>query len=217
MDVTQPAQPVPPPPPPTASHRPRNGLGVAALVIGVASLVAGISFVLFPLALVGGLVGLTLGIIAMTRGKNRGATNTGQAIAGVVCCVLALAISIDLSVRVGTWPLATQVCSPGSTSASPRPPTGPMSPPASPASLTTSGPRERAANGDQSAGMPGTAVSGTPGCRQGLPEYRYPVRGVSGPSGVVHTLRSRHGKLLIEAPSQAREDYARMRQISPVY
>lgn len=103
MDATQPAQPVPPPPPPTASHRPRNGLGVAALVIGVASLVAGISFVLFPLALVGGLVGLILGIIAITRGKNRGATNTGQAIAGVVCCVLALAISIDLSVRVGTW------------------------------------------------------------------------------------------------------------------
>ena len=81
----------------------RNGLGVAALVIGVASLVAGVSFVLFPLALVGGLVGLILGIIALARGKNRGATNTGQAIAGVVCCALALVISIDLSVRVGTW------------------------------------------------------------------------------------------------------------------
>jgi hypothetical protein len=44
--------------------------------------------VLFPLALVGGLVGLILGIIALARGKNRGATNTGQAIAGVVCCAL---------------------------------------------------------------------------------------------------------------------------------
>jgi len=48
MGVTQPAQPAPIPPP-AASVRPRNGLGVAALVIGVASLVAGISFVLFPL------------------------------------------------------------------------------------------------------------------------------------------------------------------------
>ena len=102
MDLTQPAQP-PPLPPPTASVRPRNGLGVAALVIGVASLVAGISFVLFPLALIGGLVGLILGIIALARGKDRGATNPGQAIAGVVCCALALAISVDLSVRVGTW------------------------------------------------------------------------------------------------------------------
>ena len=99
MDTAQPT----PPSAPASSLRPRNGLGVAALVIGVASLVAGISFVLFPLALVGGLVGLILGIIALTRGKNRGATNTGQAIAGVVCCALALVISIDLSVRVGTW------------------------------------------------------------------------------------------------------------------
>jgi len=102
MDLTQPAQPAPLPPP-TALVRPRNGLGVAALVIGVASLVAGISFVLFPLALLGGLVGLILGIVALARGNNRGATNPGQAVAGVVCCVLALAISIDLSVRVGTW------------------------------------------------------------------------------------------------------------------
>ena len=102
MALSQPAQPAPLPPS-AAPVRPRNGLGVAALVIGVASLVAGVSFVLFALALLGGLIGLILGIIALTRGRNRGATNTGQAIAGVVCCVLALVISIDLSVRVGTW------------------------------------------------------------------------------------------------------------------
>lgn len=94
MGVTQPVRP--------ASLRPRNGLGVAARVIGVASLVAGISFVLFPLALVGGLVGLILGILALTRGRTRGATNSGQAIAGMVCCALALVIAIGLSVRVGT-------------------------------------------------------------------------------------------------------------------
>jgi membrane-bound ClpP family serine protease len=101
MDVTQPAQPGPLLP--TTSLRPRNGLGVAALVIGVASLVAVISFVLFPLALVGGLVGLILGIIALARVNNGGATNTGQAIAGVVCSVLALVIAIVWTVRVGTW------------------------------------------------------------------------------------------------------------------
>jgi apolipoprotein N-acyltransferase len=76
---------------------------VAALVIGVASLVAGISFVLFPLALVGGLVGLIIGIVALSGGKARGATNRGQAIAGLICSVLALIIAIDLSVHVGTW------------------------------------------------------------------------------------------------------------------
>ena len=85
------------------SPRVRNGLGVAALVIGVASLVAGLSFVLFPLALIGGLVGLIIAIIALAGGKARGATNSGQAIAGLICSVLALIIAIDLSVHVGTW------------------------------------------------------------------------------------------------------------------
>jgi hypothetical protein len=185
MDATQPAQPGPPPPPPTASHRPRNGLGVAALVIGVASLVAGISFVLFPLALVGGLVGLILGIIALTRGKNRGATNTGQA----------------------RGPLATQACSPGSTSASPRPPTGPMSPPASPASLTTSGPRER----EQQRGSVGWCARhgsvGTPGCRQGLPEDRYPVRrlAMAGPAHHRSGLRSDRHKAAHHARLRRRD------------
>jgi membrane-bound ClpP family serine protease len=101
MGVTEPAysaQPLPADPP-----RSRNGLGVAALVIGVASLVAGISFVLFPLALVGGLVGLIIGIVALSGGKARGATTRGQAIAGLICSVLALIIAIDLSVHVGTW------------------------------------------------------------------------------------------------------------------
>src|SRR6266487_2168562 len=101
MEATQPAHPAQPPP--TAPARSRNGLGVAALVIGVASLVAAISFLLFPLGLVGGLVGLVIAIIALTRGRHRGATNSGQAIAGLVCSVLALIVAIGLSVQLGTW------------------------------------------------------------------------------------------------------------------
>ena len=83
--------------------RVRNGLGVAALVIGVASLVAGLSFVLFPLALIGGIVGLVIAIVALAGGKSRGATNSGQAIAGLICSILALIIAIDLSVQLGSW------------------------------------------------------------------------------------------------------------------
>jgi hypothetical protein len=101
MGIAEPAHPAQPLP--TSPPRSRNGLGVAALVIGVASLVAGISFLLFPLALVGGLVGLIIGILALAGGKTRGATNPGQAVAGLICSVLALAIAIDLSVHVGTW------------------------------------------------------------------------------------------------------------------
>src|SRR6185437_13800172 len=85
------------------SARPANGLGVAALVLGVASLVAAVSFVLFPLALLGGLVAAILGGIAVSRGRASGAANSGQAIAGIVCGVIALAIAVVYAVRVGTF------------------------------------------------------------------------------------------------------------------
>jgi Domain of unknown function (DUF4190) len=85
------------------STRPGNGLGIAALVLGVASLVAAVSFTLFPLGLLGGLVAAVLGVIAVTRSRTRGATNSGQAIAGIVCGVLALVIAIVFAVRFGTF------------------------------------------------------------------------------------------------------------------
>ncbi len=85
------------------SARPGNGLGVAALVLGVASLVAAVSFVMFPLALPGGLFAAVLGSIAVSRGRARGATNHGQAIAGIVCGILALVVAVVFAVRVGTF------------------------------------------------------------------------------------------------------------------
>lgn len=92
-------QPIQMPP----SGPPRNGLGVAALVLGVASLVAAVSFLLFPLGLIGGLVAVIIGAIAAAGGRARGATNTGQAVAGIICGVLALAVGIVLTARFGTF------------------------------------------------------------------------------------------------------------------
>ena len=86
-----------------SSARPSNGVGVAALVLGVASLVAAVSFVLFPLALPGGLFATILGIIAVSRGRARGVTSHGQAIAGIVCGVLALVVVVVFAVRIGTF------------------------------------------------------------------------------------------------------------------
>ena len=74
---------------------------MASLVLGVASLVAAISFVLFPVALVGGLIGAILGIIALSR--RRGEGGNGQAVAGLILSLLALALAITWTVRVGTW------------------------------------------------------------------------------------------------------------------
>ena len=86
-----------------SAAQPGNGLGVAALVLGVASLVAAVSFVLFPLALPGGLFAAVLGIIAVNRGRARGATSHGQAIAGIVCGSLALVVAVVFAVRFGTF------------------------------------------------------------------------------------------------------------------
>jgi len=94
-------------PPPTApaqpAVRPRNGLGVAALVIGVSSLVAVASFLLFPAALVGGILGAILGAVGIARANSGRATNQGQAAAGLACSVIALVLAAVLTARVGTW------------------------------------------------------------------------------------------------------------------
>jgi len=98
-EYSGPAQPLATPP----STRPGNGLGVAALVLGVASLVAAVSSILFPLGLLAGLVAAVLGGIAVTRGRTKGAANPGQAVAGIVCGVLALVVGVVFAVRFGTF------------------------------------------------------------------------------------------------------------------
>lgn len=87
----------------TVNTRQRNGLGVAALVLGVASLVAAASFFLFPLALVGGALGFLFGIFGLVRVRHGDASNTGQATAGLILSLLALALAVVLTTRVGTW------------------------------------------------------------------------------------------------------------------
>jgi hypothetical protein len=93
----------PSPPVLSPSVRSKNGLGTAALALGVASLVAALSFVLLPLGLVGGVVAAAIGVAALTRGRAGGTANPGQAAAGLICGILALAVSIAFSVRVGTF------------------------------------------------------------------------------------------------------------------
>jgi hypothetical protein len=93
-------------PTPSAVSQParaRYGLGIAALVIGVASLVAALSFVLLPAGLVGSLVAICLGAAALVRGRSGGTANPGQATAGLVCGILALAVGIVFAVRLGTF------------------------------------------------------------------------------------------------------------------
>lgn len=86
----------------TAS-RARNGIGVAALVFGVVSLVLAVLVLFFPIAAVVGLIAIILGIIGMRRASRGEATNRGQALTGLITGLLALAIAVFLTVRIGVF------------------------------------------------------------------------------------------------------------------
>lgn len=82
--------------------KPRNGLAVVALVLGVVALLLSWIFVGVVLAI----VGLILGVSARKRVKRGQATNGGTATAAVVVNVIALVVSIALSVVwivAGSW------------------------------------------------------------------------------------------------------------------
>ncbi|HSK61745.1 MAG TPA: hypothetical protein VK935_22105 [Actinomycetospora sp.] len=82
------------PAPMTPPAAPRNGLGIAGLVLGLCGLVVG----LIPLFGIGaillGLVGLVLGLVGVGRARRRIATNMKTAVTGVIACVLAVALGI---------------------------------------------------------------------------------------------------------------------------
>ncbi|GAA1653029.1 DUF4190 domain-containing protein [Georgenia ruanii] len=94
----------------TAHGGPRNGLGVAALVIGIiAVLLAWVPFVGL-LGLVGGVVAIILGAVALSRVGRGEATNRSQSIAGIVLGALAVLLGIGSAI-FGSF-LVSQVVGP---------------------------------------------------------------------------------------------------------
>jgi hypothetical protein len=85
--------------PPPYGRAPRNGLGIAALVLGVLALLACWTVVG---GLLFGLLAIVLGVIAWRRARRRLATNGGMAIAGVVLGVIGVVLS-GLLLWVGIW------------------------------------------------------------------------------------------------------------------
>lgn len=75
--------------------RPRNGFGVAALVLGLLALV--LSWTILG-GLVFGLLALIFGLLGRARAKRGEATNGGMSVAGVVLGILGLLIAIGLVV-----------------------------------------------------------------------------------------------------------------------
>jgi hypothetical protein len=85
-----------PPPPPYGGHlpqpaAPKNGLGIASLVLAVIGLV-GVATVFAPIGL--GVIAVILGVIGHGRAKRGTADNGGVAIAGIVLGALAIVVGL---------------------------------------------------------------------------------------------------------------------------
>jgi hypothetical protein len=85
------------------ARRPRNRVGVAALVVGVVALVLAVLLLFAPLAALLGLIAVILGIVGLGRANRGVADNRGQSIAGLLTGAVALIVGIALTISVGTF------------------------------------------------------------------------------------------------------------------
>jgi hypothetical protein len=79
-------------------REPRNGLGIAALVLGILALLTG----LFVVGAAFGLAAIVLGILGRSRAKRGEATNGGMALAGIILGVLGLLLTVLVLVGVAS-------------------------------------------------------------------------------------------------------------------
>jgi hypothetical protein len=78
---------------PYGSPAPRNGLGLAALVVGILSIVLGLVPVFGVLGFLG-VVAVILGIVGLSRVRKGLATNRGAALTGLVLGVLSVVLAL---------------------------------------------------------------------------------------------------------------------------
>lgn len=76
-------------------QKPRNGLGIAALIVGILAILAIITIFGGPIL---GIIAIILGIIGRGRAKKGEATNGGMATAGIVLGAIAIVASIALGI-----------------------------------------------------------------------------------------------------------------------
>lgn len=80
-----------PPPPMT---QPRNGLGVAALVLGIAGVALGLAVFLFWMSWLPALLALVFGIIGLGNARKGLATNKGMALTGLILGAVGLLLAV---------------------------------------------------------------------------------------------------------------------------
>lgn len=80
---------------PVLPPAPSNGMGTAGLVLGI---LAAVVFCLWPLAIVLGILGVIFGVIGRRKARRGEATNPGQALAGIICGAVGIALGIGMLV-----------------------------------------------------------------------------------------------------------------------
>ncbi len=76
---------------PVMPMAPSNGLGTAGLVLGI---IAAVGFCLWPVALACGILAVIFGAIGRGKARRGEATNPGQALAGIICGAVGIALAI---------------------------------------------------------------------------------------------------------------------------
>jgi hypothetical protein len=94
---TAPASPV------AVQQAPRNGLGIAALILGIIGVVVGIIPFFFWVAGILGVIGLILGFVGRGRARRGEATNGTMALWGIITSALAVVVSIVGLVILIAW------------------------------------------------------------------------------------------------------------------
>ncbi|MET7777974.1 DUF4190 domain-containing protein [Streptomyces mirabilis] len=74
---------------------PSNGMGTAGLVLGIISAVV---FCLWPIAIILGILAVTFGVLGRRRARRGEANNPGQALAGIICGAVGIALGIAMIV-----------------------------------------------------------------------------------------------------------------------
>ncbi|MEU7582886.1 DUF4190 domain-containing protein [Streptomyces sp. NPDC041068] len=80
---------------PAMPMAPANGMGVAGLVLGI---IAAAGFCLWPLAIVLGILGVVFGAVGRGKARRGEATNGGQALAGIICGAVGIALGVGVLV-----------------------------------------------------------------------------------------------------------------------
>ncbi|HEY8980350.1 MAG TPA: DUF4190 domain-containing protein, partial [Streptomyces sp.] len=74
---------------------PSNGMGTSAMITGI---LGALGFCFWPIAFILGVLGVVLGTIGRRKAARGEATNGGQALAGIICGVTGILLSVGMGV-----------------------------------------------------------------------------------------------------------------------